>query len=286
MIYLDDADLGVLDLDCEEGFVVAEFAIGWPSERPVVRSRALTDGVLDTTRYVGQRAVTIALRLDNKIKPTQDMLDELSPYLSPRRRPRVVWSVDKVPSNPLHVRSLELRGVEMPLVVNAPKALTVVAQWVATESFSRALVEQCAVALLTGTEEFGREYDLEFDRSYPPSPIFGITYFNAQGNAPTPWTGTITGQVVDPNVLVNDVTITFTGVTLTLGQTIVIDTEARTILRNNDPNDSLYASTNFADWTWDDLLMKPGQNQIRLQATSTSGGNPSFTLCWFDRWHI
>lgn len=286
MIYLDDADLGVLDLDCEDGFVVAEFAIGWPSERPVVRSRALTDGVLDTTRYVGQRAVTIALRLDNKIKPTQDMLDELSPYLSPRRRPRVVWSVDKVPSNPLHVRSLELRGVEMPLVVNAPKALTVVAQWVATESFSRALLEQCAVATLTGAGELGREYDLEFDRDYPFSPPFGVTYFTPAGNAPMTWTGTITAEVVDPEILVNDVTITFAGVTLTSGQTINIDTEARTILLNNDPANSLYSSTNFADWTWDDLLLQPGQNQIRLEAASSAGGDPAFTLCWFDRWHI
>ena len=289
MIYLDDPELGTLDLDCGDGYVVSEFTIGWPAERPVVRSRALTDGVIDTTRYVGNRAVTVALRLDNTGCAgfaTQDLLDLVTPYLSPRRRPRLVWSVDRTPSNPLHIRSLEIRGVDAPFTVNAPKALTLVCQWVATESFSRALDETCAIAQLTGAAEGGRAYNLTYNRTYPASAPFGVTYFTPSGNAPMTWTGTVTGALVDPELLVNGVTIQFSTLSITAGQTINIDTQARTILRNNDPSDSVYDLTNFQAWTWDDLLLQPGQNQIRLEAASSSGGSPAFTLCYYDRWHI
>jgi len=99
------------------------------------------------------------------------------------------------------------------------------------------------------------------------------------------WFGTITSQVVDPRILINTTEVIFTGVNLTAGQTIEIDTLARTILRNGTPNDSLYGLTNFQDWSCDDLRVQPGQNQIRMQATSFTG-DPSFTLCWVDRWFV
>jgi hypothetical protein len=139
------------------------------------------------------------------------------------------------------------------------------------------------VALLTGSEEFGRTYDLTFDRNYPYSPQYGVTSFFPLGNAPMDWTGTITAEVTDPEILINNTTITFGGLTLLPGQTINIDTLERTILRNNDPNDSLYGLTNFQDWTWDEVRLTPGENQIRLQADSFEG-EPAFTLCWFDQW--
>ena len=287
MIYLQEDSLGQLDLECINGLVVTSFEISFPSVREVVTARALTDGSIDTTRYLGPRAVTVALRLNQKIMPTQVLLDMLMPYLSPRVRPRIVWRVESpsVQPNPTFVRSLMIRGADAPLVIEGPKYQTIVLQWVAQEPYSEALDETCAVAVTTGTEEFGRDYDLDFDRDYPFSPPFGVTLFNTLGNAPMDWFGIITSEVVDPRVLINSTEIIFTGVTLTLGQTIEIDTLARTILRNGTPGDSLYGLTNFQDWSWDDLRLVPGQNQIRMQAVSYTG-TPSFTLCWYDRWFV
>lgn len=287
MIYLQEDSLGQLDLECINGLVVTSFEIGFPSVREVITPRALTDGVVDTTRYLGPRAVTVALRLDQKVLPTQALLDMLTPYLSPRIRPRIVWRVQSpsVEPDPMYVRSLMIRGADAPLVIEGPKYQTIVLQWVAQEPYSEALEDTCAVAVTTGTEEFGRDYDLEFDRDYPFSPPFGVTLFNTLGNAPMDWFGTITSEVTDPRILINDTEIIFTGVTLTLGQTIEIDTLARTILRNGTPGDSLYGLTNFQDWSWDDLRLVPGQNQIRMQAVSYTG-DPSFTLCWYDRWFV
>ena len=288
MLYLTHPSLGQLDLECAEGFVVTSFSIGYPTVREVSINKALADGTIDTTNYVGARAVTIALRLDNtgcNGYSTQDLIDRVSPYVSPRIRPTLVYTVEKNSTNPNHVRSLVLRGADAPLVVDAPKALTLVCQWVAAEPFTSSLVDDCAVAPLTESLEFGRTYDLDFDRDYPPSPPVGITTFTPNGNAPMDWTGTITSEITDPIATINNVDIIFTGLTLIAGQTINIDTANRTILRNNDPLDSVYGFTNFQDWTWDDIRVRPGNNYIRLQSL-VYNGDPAFTLCYFDRWHI
>jgi hypothetical protein len=287
VIYLQEDSLGTLDLECINGLVVQSFEIGFPTVREVVVSRALTDGAIDTTKYLGSRAVTVALRLDQKKMATQALLDLLMPYLSPRIRPRIVWRVQSpsVEPNPAYVRSLQIRGADAPVVIEGPKYQTIILQWVAQEPYAEALEDTCAVAVTTGTEEFGRDYDLEFDRDYPFSPPFGVTLFNTLGNAPMDWFGTITSEVVDPRILINNTEVIFTGVNLTAGQTIEIDTLARTILRNGTPTDSLYGLTNFQDWTWDDLRLVPGQNLIRMQADSFTG-QPSFTLCWLDRWFV
>jgi hypothetical protein len=290
MMYLTDPTLGRLDLDCVDGFVVTEFEIGWPEVREVMTPRSLSDGSVDTTTYLGQRPVTVALRYDQTKLATQNLIDLVTPYLSPRYRPQLVWTVQQTdpgcvgPASTVEtVRSLRVRGADGPLVVNAPKYLSMVLQWVAQDPYTTSLDQSCAVALLTGSEEFGRSYDLTFDRSYPFSPQYGVTSFYPLGNAPMDWTGTVTAEVTEPELLINNTTITFGGLTLLPGQTININTLERTILRNNDPNDSLYGLTNFQDWTWDEVRLTPGENQIRLQADSFEG-EPAFTLCWFDQW--
>lgn len=289
MMYLIDDELGRLDLDCGTGFVVSSFEVSFPAERAVVRNRALTDGVQDDTTYLGARVVTVGLRLDSSVMPTQALLDMVMPFVSPRRRPLLVYKVQQPRQyecdpvdDPSYVRTFRLRGVDAPLVVDAPKYTSIGLQWVTTDAYALALDETCAVANTTGVE-FGRDYDLTFDRSYPPSPPFGVTQFQVGGNAPTDWTGTVTAEVEDPQLLVNDVTIEFTGLTLTAGQTINIDTKARTILRNNDPTDSVFGFTNFADWTWDQLRFDAGLNQIRMEGDNAVG-DPSFTVCWRDAW--
>lgn len=281
--YLDDDVLGRLDLECADGFVVAEFAIGWPEVRSVVRNLALADGVQDDTTYLGGRAVTVALRLDSNVLPTQDLLDVLLPYVSPRRRPRLVYAVQRPVTDPSHVRSFTLRGADAPVVIDAPKHPVVVVQWVTTSPFAFGPDQLCAVATLSGTEEDGRAYNLTFDRTYPFSAPFGITYFTVEGNAPTDWVGTLTAELEDPLIEINGVGVQFTGLTLTAGQTVIIDTAARTILRNGDPNDSVFGLSNFTAWTWDELRLSAGTNTILLQGANPVG-DPSFTLCYYPHW--
>jgi len=132
-----------------------------------------------------------------------------------------------------------------------------------------------------GGDELGRSYDLEFDRDYPASPPVGVVTFTMNGNDPADWSARITNEIDDPILTVNGIDITFTGVSVLAGQELVIDTRTRTMILGG--NLSVYGDSNFVDWTWDDLLLRPGVNTIRLQGTLP---DPSayVLFCFRDTW--
>lgn len=277
MLYLVDDDLGRLDLECGDGFVVANFEIGFPLVREVVRGRSLADGLFDDTEYLGSRVITVTVRFDSGgcLSPgtSQDLIDQVMPYLSPRKRPRLVWTLQK---NVLEERSAIVRGLNAPVLINQRAYPTVVFQWVTIDSFVELPVESCSI--LNPNEpavETGRDYDLTFDRQYAPGgPTDSILVVNP-GSAPANWVGTILASANQPNVVVNGTAVEFnrnTGVNLIAGQTLVIDTKERTVLLNNDPSESRYDRMNFEDWVWDDLLLQPGTNVIRFNGAGA----------WFD----
>jgi hypothetical protein len=276
--------LADLDLSCGNGWVLTDLQIGFPSERPVVRSRSLADGVIDQSTYVGQRAVTATLTLDNRVATTQSLVDLLMPFVSPRRRPTLTWSL---PGSATDFRQLTLRGVDAPLVIERPRYTIITVSWVSEQACMVDPIEQClSVDPNDPADEIGREYDLDFDRDYVGIvPVGGVLVPNS-GTCLASWTITLTASMVDPIVTVNGVQMAFTqngGLTLVTGQTLVIDQQERTVLLNNDPNESRYDRLNFEDWNWDDLALQPGPNIVRLQGsgfTSTS----LMTICWRSAW--
>lgn len=277
-------DLADLDLSCGNGWVLTDLQIGFPSERPVVRSRALADGVIDQTTYLGQRAVTATLTLDNRVATTQSLVDLLMPFMSPRRRPTLTWSL---PGSASDFRQLTLRGVDAPLIIERPKYTTVVVSWVSEQACMVDPVEQClSVDPNDPAEEVGRDYDLTFDRVYIEGvPVGGILVPNS-GTCLASWTITLDASMVDPVVTVNGVDMAFTengGLTLVTGQTLVIDQRERTVLLNNDPNESRYDRLNFENWNWDDLALQPGNNIVRLQGTGFTSTS-LMTICWRSAW--
>lgn len=286
MIYLDDPDLGRLDLECEDGFVVNSFEIGFPTVREVVRGRAVSDGVFDDTAYLGARVITVTLRMvSGGCSPagsSQTLIDQVMPYLSPRRRPRLVWSLQRDPGE---MRSAIVRGLNAPLVINQRAYPTVVFQWVTTDAYIESPVLTCqSVRPDSPPEEEGREYDLTFDRQYVPiPPVGGFFAFNA-GNAPAHWRATISALATDPTLTVGSNQMIFDrngGISLVTGQTLVIDTKERTILLNDDPLESRYDRVNFEAWAWDDLLMQPGFNLFRLTGTGFNF-RTELEVCWRD----
>lgn len=272
---------GLLDLglSCDQGWSLEQLQIGFPVVRPVVRSRALADGVFDDTLFTGQRAVTLTLRI-NSATATQAAIDAIMPFVSPRRRPTLTWALAGSPGD---LRTLVLRGVDAPIVIDGPSYQRLVCSWVSVDSFILGAVEHCETA--TSSTDDGRDYDLTFDRVYsslaPTTSFFAI---NA-GTAPAHWRATMTATVTDPILRVNGVDMDFSqngGVSLIGTQTLDIDTQARTILLNNDPSTPAYDKVNFTDWTWDDLLLQPGSNLI--QYITTPGDTSTVTLCWRDTW--
>jgi Siphovirus-type tail component, C-terminal domain len=287
---LSDVGLGVLELGCDP-YVVTSLQVGSPEVREVVRYRALADGTLDDTRYLGARAITMSIRFKDKLlrpcgpngeNPSmQSLIDQLSPYMSVRRRPTLTW---QLPGS-TELRAAVVRGVNWGWAVEGPKAQTIVPQWIVpsgeiTAGGPDAL--HCENIKPTVDVEAGRTYDLAFDRVYPPSePIGGRTIINP-GTAPTNWVLTIYGPVVNPSFTVHGIRIKTDrqgGVNLPVGQSLVIDTRNRTVLLNGSVATSRYQCVNYDEWSWDDLMLEPGSNIVRFDGTGITA-QTSADLCF------
>jgi len=295
---LIDEQLGTLELTCANGYVVTEFQLGSPAVREVVHNRALADGTVDDTRYVGARAVTVSMTLDTRVAPMQTLLDRLVPYVSPRRRPILAWTL---PGSETERRALVVRGVEAPFVVERPRWPPVVCQWVAPDGLIVAPEQTCQQIEPAVDDVDGRRYDecpldpspdrVEattttgrcYDRVYPPAAQRGARVVTNAGNEVAEWVAYLYGPVSNPVLTVNGVTVKISGVDLALGESVVIDTRSRTILLDGDPTRSVYGNSNYAEWTWDQLRLRPGDNEIRYSGQVTSPETSS-VMCWHSTW--
>ena len=291
-VEISDPELGVLELGCDP-YVVASLQIGSPEVREVTRYRSLADGVLDDSRYTGSRAITLAIRFRDKLLgggcsgasglPTMQLLiDQLTPYMTPRRRPTLTWSL---PGSDSDLRAAVVRGVNWGYTVDGPKAMGIAPQWVVPTGEilaggSDAL--HCTSIRPSVDVEAGRTYDEIYDRTYPPSDALGGRTVINSGTAPTHWTLTFYGPVIDPRFTINGAqfkTDRLGGVVLALGQTLVVDTRTRTVLFNGLPGSSRYQHTNFDEWGWDDLMLQPGTNIVRFDGGSITEQS-SAELCF------
>jgi hypothetical protein len=269
---LYDAGLGTLELGCDP-YIVASIQVGSPNVREVVRNRSLMDGTIDDTRYLGARAITLAIRYNDvgckSNQSMQTLIDKLTPYMSPRRRPTLTWQLPRSTD----LRAAVVRGVNWSWAVSGPKAQAIAPQWVVPSGEILAggpNARRCETIKPSTDGEAGRRYDLVFDRVYPASSPTGSRTIDNPGTAAAHWVLTIYGPVVNPKFTINGVAIKtdrLGGVTLAAGQTLVIDTRARTVLFNGVAGASKYQNTNFDEWIWDDLMLLPGINTVRFDGT-------------------
>lgn len=280
-VRLDEPQLGVLDLgpllqggnvrQCNAaGYIVTGWQIGFPAERPVVRNRALGDGIIDSTRFFGSRAVTMAITLDVNKRDPQLMIDDLTAYMTPHRRPRLSWVI---PGSSIE-RSLVVRGVDAPVSIEGKQAHTIAASFIGLhgviESPSLTVIE-----IRPGSgDELGRTYDLMFDRHYPETLGIGARVALNEGNEVADWVATIHGPSHQPILTINGIDISFSengGLTLLAGESVTINTRDRTIFLNDDPSESRYDRVNFTEWSWEDIRLQPGRNIVRYEEPTMSG---------------
>ena len=293
LVYLTEDSLGLLDIgpiviggglrDCNAaGYVVAGWTVGFPAVREIVRNRALADGTVDDTRFVGSRGISMNVLIDVNRQDPQLSVDALAPYLSPRYRPRLHWTIP----GSTQQRSALVRGADAPLAIAGRQSHVLACSWVCPNGVLESAIESCETINPGSDTEDGRTYDLTFDRVYPPSLGIGDRLIVNAGNATAEWTATIFGPCVDPVLIVNGVRIEFTragGLTLSGGTSVVIDSRDRTILLNGDPAESRYEFTNFTDWSWDEVRLQPGENIVRYEGATIDVGS-QVEFCWRSSW--
>lgn len=284
---LSEPELGVLALGCDP-YVVVSIQVGSPEIREVTRNRALGDGTLDDTRFLGARAITLAIRLNDVAACKSDagdsmqaLIDRLTPYMSPRRRPTLTWQLPRSSE----LRAAVVRGTNWPYTIAGPKANGIVPQWVVPSGeilAGGADARRCTVIRPSTDIEAGRTYNWTPPRVYPASgPIGGRTIINP-GSTAAHWTLTIFGPATNPTFTINGIEFALDrrgGVALAAGQTIVVDTRARTVLLNEVPAASRYQFANYEDWSWDDLLLHPNSNIVRFDGSGFTAQSAA-ELCY------
>ena len=282
---LSHPDLGVLVLGCDP-YIVTSLQVGSPEVREVVRNRSLMDGTLDDTLYLGARAITMSIRFNDVSAcdaevSMQVLIDRLTPYMSPHRRPVLTWQLPRSDQ----LRAVRVRGVNWGWSVSGPKAQGIAPQWVAPSGEIMAGgpdARRCVTIKPSSDTETGRTYNLTFNRAYPASnPIGGRTIVNP-GTTNAHWTLTIFGPVINPSFTINGIVFKTDrqgGVTLVAGQTLVVDTRTRTVLLNGVANASRYQNTNYDEWSWHSLLLNPGTNTVRFDGTGLTAQTAA-ELCY------
>lgn len=288
MIRLIERRLGELELRCSP-FVVVDFTIGSRAPRVVKRNRALADGGIDDTRFAGGRAVSVTIMTNEDLcarpdETMQDLIDRLTPYTVARRRPLMQWTV---PGSP-HVRELTVRGEDAPISIGRRSHPVIVTSWDAADGEITTPFDptaDCTIIEPAIDVETGRTYDLVFNRTYPPSLAVGDRTVISGGNERAHWSAVIfagTGTT-DPYLRINGVTMSFSGLTLPEGSTVVIDTREHTMWLNGVPGDSVHQFSNFTQWAWEDLMLEPGANALRFGA-SALGSGAVLQLCHRKTW--
>jgi hypothetical protein len=102
------------------------------------------------------------------------------------------------------------------------------------------------------------------------------------GNHDAPPVITITGPTEDPRItnVTTDKFIELTGLTLTAGQSVVIDVGNRTIERNDGTDLSGYWGSGSSWW-----VLVPGENEITLLDGTPSEIEATATVQWRDTYH-
>lgn len=265
-VSLSAPGLDDLVLDPANGWAVQSLDVGDPTTRTVMQSAPSRDGVIDTTRFVGERSISLhVVVVPGMYAELASMEDHLKAFTNPRLRP--VMTVQRPGQN---ARQIVLsRGAVMAPIAHHEFTEAIVS-WVAPSGvFESADLRTFEVAA-SATTELGRSYDLTFDRSYPPSPPVAEVVVTNAGNIDAPPLIQLHGPWSGETRVVNVTAgreLVFDNESVTAGNYIEIDVARRTVTLNGDPSNGRYDRLVSPGW-WE---LVPGPNVLRfLPETSTA----------------
>jgi hypothetical protein len=250
---LTDPRLGAIDLDCDSGYVLNAYDLGFPTVREVTLNNSLDDGTYDLTQYIGSRAIT----LDITLKPHAG-LTPLSPFIAaesvlrdrllrfchPRARPSLVFSEHE--DN--RVKQAMLRAAQGTIAVSQRHYNKLSLSWVAPRGTFVSWDQRC--------------YQFLFDSTTPDTQ--SVTIVN-EGSAPATWHVHMQGESVKPRFVLNGQTILELDFDAVIGDTIDIDSFSRTVLINGNPVGYKYVNDNSAWWT-----IPPGESTLTIEQDTYS----------------
>ncbi len=254
----------VLNLGIGSSYILRALDLGFPDVRDSTEAIPGMDGEVDTTAHVGARAITAEVVVSQV--GAGPLVDKLAGVMHPGARywlyvGRADWPTE---------RRILARGASFAC---PPSNLRTAQMGFRCPS---GLLEDAAEQSVTlspqGSALGGTTFPRAFPFAFDPGLVPGAALIDVGGNVATPPVIDIYGPCTNPLVRVVE-----TGAQMILrsdiatGDFVRIDVAARTILRNNDPNYSVYGTLDFAASSWD-LTLPVGRVQVVFSPQSSSGG--------------
>jgi hypothetical protein len=271
--------------DESAGYVCQSLDLGWPDVRDVTSNRPDADGIEDRTRYMGGRTVSADV---TALAGAGAVIDEVAsafgPFMVPSARPVLHYVLDR-PGATERTLTLRSSGYEWPIA--GPFERDIQLQWVAADPVARDPVVQSATAW-AGTGILGRVYNLVFPRVYPVGanvPTLGQIV--GHGEVPIKPYLRIYGPITAPHVSLrnNLAPIVQSNIWLTsridAGHFVGIDTLRHTARMDDDPNQSVLASVDWANTTWPVLPNAPDSTALGLTGSGTTSST-QVVATWQD----
>jgi len=254
--------LGWLDLDCDHGYVVQSYDLGFPEIREVVVPNSLDDGTFDVTRYYGARAITLDVVLkphaglgpaSRPTAPEPVLRDRLLAFLHPGLR-SLLWFSEHDDDR---VKQALVRGSSGSVAVDRKNYNHVNASWVAPRG-----------NLLSYDERH-----LRYTFSSNTSDTQTKDLVN-NGSAPAHWRAMLTGEAIKPRFVLEKGTererTLQLGYTSQPGDVVVIESFSRTVTINGQQVGYKYLDDN-SQW----FSVPPGTAPLTVeQDTYTVEGYP------------
>lgn len=248
-----------VDLDELELLHITEVDFGFPEVREVVEPRPNADGVIDRTKYVGSRVVTLTGKIGIDFAGRgrrQAVIDQLAPFLHPGVRP---WLYSR--SDDGHVRRVLLRADDFsrPQIANVED---ISLSFKSAGGYEDENVQE--VRIVPEVVVRGRRYPLTFDRVYP-SGSGTATLLTNRGNAPADWTARIFGPCTAP-AIVNVTTgeqVRLGGLHLNPGEFVEVSSRDHTVLADGLRTSSRWHTVDYVQTTW--WQLPAGASAIRFR---------------------
>lgn len=251
--------------------------LGSPAPREVVEDAPDAYGQTDTTVLEGGRTITAVVQLDPWSFASER---RLRAYTHPRIRATLLIELGGgAPMLQATVRGVPF-GVDVDVEHFVSNVRHYTVQWFVPSGILESADLQTVEIAASGESEDGREYDLEFDRSYPPSAPVGevvVTNIGDRDAYPMiqlhgPWSGATRVVNVDAGrelVIDNE--------SVQAGDYLEIDARSKTIRLNGDPSNSRYDRLVFPDSEW--WALAPGSQRLRF-LPSTFSAPARMVVAW------
>lgn len=233
--------------------ILASFDEGFAQPREVKSSKSGAHGVVDSTRWFGERAVTAEVWMPSP--PDQDQaVDNLRACMNPSLRlwlyvQRPLWASE---------RRLLVRGATF----SCPPGILRKAQagWIAADPMWQDAVEQSVPLAASGGGTGGRSYPKTYPDVYIGGSIPGASYIDVGGTVDASPIIDMYGPCSSPmfRCIDTDEKISFPGLSLAAGQFLRVDVAARTAQLNGLPSQSRYQYIDFVNSSW--VTLPAGQN--------------------------